>query len=169
MTHRQQVRGAHRRDPHRHLRARRRESVVRVNGMPRMRQVYRPAAGDGQDARAAARLRRRHRPDHRPAGHAGGHRGPDRPARRRTTCRRLTFERSTPRLVEPDTEDEPAPAVPREQLDRQAADRPADRGARRGDAGAHQPPARTRSSATCGRRTSASTGSTRSRRSRSTR
>ncbi len=54
----------------------------------------------------------------------------------------LTFERSTPRLLAPDTEDNLQRAVPREQLDRLPPGHPADRRARRGDAQGHQPCAR---------------------------
>ena len=74
----------------------------------------------------------------------------------------------TPRLVEPDSE-ENAAAVPRQQLDRQAADRPADGRARRGDAGPHQPQAGRSGRPHALDAISANTGSTRSRRSRSTR
>ena len=63
----------------------------------------RAAAGDGQDRRGAARLRLRQGPDHRQAGDAGGHRGAH--ARSRRTRASVAFERTTPRLVEPDTED----------------------------------------------------------------
>ena len=78
----------------------------RSNGMPGLRQVVRAAARHGQDRGRAARLRRRRRSDHRPARHAGGRRGPDPALRRDGERGPLEFDRSTPRLVEPDTEDD---------------------------------------------------------------
>ena len=78
-----------------------------------------------------------------------------------------SFERSTPRLLEPDTEDNLQRAVHPEQLDGLPADHPADRGARRADAQGHEASRATRSSAGCARRRSASSGSSTSRRSRS--
>src|SRR5262249_44208865 len=47
-------------------------------------------------------LRLRHGSDHRRSGHAGGHRGTDDRAERVSMAE---FERTTPRLVEPDTEE----------------------------------------------------------------
>ena len=74
-------------------------------------------------------------------------------------------EHTTPRLVEPATEDELQRPLRRQPLDRLPAHRPAHRGARRRDAGGHTATSLTRSSATCSRRITAATGSTPSRRS----
>ena len=73
-------------------------------------------------------------------------------------------DRSTPRLLEPDTEENLQRALPREPLDRLPADRAADGGARGGDAGRRRAAPPTRSSARPARRSGWSTGRTTSRR-----
>ena len=74
------------------------------------------------------------------------------------------WDRSTPRLLEPDTEENLHELFRREPLDRLPADRAADRGAGGGDAGRARAAPPTRSSARPGRRSGWSTGRTTSRR-----
>ena len=80
----------------------------------------------------------------------------------------LTFERTTPRLVEPDTEDNLQRLFEENHWTDYAADRAADGGARGGDAQGDEPRAGQRSSDGSARRRSASSGSSPWRRSRST-
>ena len=65
----------------------------------------------------------------------------------------VSFDRSTPRLLDADTEENLQRALRRGALDRPPADRAADRGARRGDAGRHEPRARRGGRAGCARPT----------------
>ena len=74
-------------------------------GLPEAPRAFVPQPVMGKTAAGAARLCRRQGPDHRPAGDAGGHRGPHHGAERHMSAVRRAFERTTPRLVEPDTED----------------------------------------------------------------
>ena len=103
-----------------------------------------------------------------PAGHAGSHRRAHTP-RGGEMAQGIEFERSTPRLVETDTEENLHRLFLDNQLDRQAADRSAHRGARGGHAGRTRATSPTRSRGTCAPPLSASTGSLPSRKSRSTR
>ena len=73
--------------------------------MPGLRQVFVPQPIMGKTPAELRAYVDGRDPDHRPAGHAGGRRGADAPVRRATSSGPAEFDRSTPRLVEPDTED----------------------------------------------------------------
>ena len=140
-------------------------SVARVNGMPRTRAVFVPQPVMGKTAARAARLRRRQRPDHRPAGHAGGHRRPDAAVRRRGPEEgRLRADHAAAgraghrgRTCTSCSSTTTGPTRCRSSCRPKSAWRRCSR---------TPATSRTRSSATCGRRSSASPGSTRSRKSR---
>ena len=53
--------------------------------------------------------------------------------------RQVRFDRSTPRFVDPDTEEKPASALPGKELDRQTAHHPPYRGTGRGYAEGNEP------------------------------
>ena len=85
------------------------QSVTKMAGLPEAQRAFVPMPVMGKTARGAARLRLRQGPDHREAGHAGGHRGAHHRAERLRNmsehASKAEFERTTPRLVEPDTEE----------------------------------------------------------------
>ncbi len=126
---------------HTHVFARLAQSVARANGMPRTRQAYVPQPIvdlspdqlrgyiDGTD------------PVSRRPFMQGVIEALTRPLDE-DDLKGLTFERSTPRLLEPETEDNLQQLFIEQQLDRLSARHPADGRARGGHAQGHQPSAR---------------------------
>ena len=115
-------------------------SVTKMAGLPEARARFRAAAGHGQ--RRADELSAYvygKDPLTGRSGHAGGHRGAHDRAERVSMAE---FDRSSPRLRRAGYRGQSPATVSREQLDRRASDRLADREARRRHAGGDQPQAR---------------------------
>ena len=115
-------------------------SVALANGMPTARQAYVPQPVVDRSGGPAPRLYRGNRPGFRPSLPARDRRGADPAARRRRFERAFVRANhaATPRAGQ---RGQPPRAVPGEPVDRPSAGRPADRGAGRGDAARHEPPA----------------------------